>query len=198
MPVTREQFAKGMTYDQYKAQMTRNRDRLDAAESRLKLDPADVAAFKKLSKPLNVLALAEDWCGDVIANLPIVGRLAQESGKLNLRILLRDQNDDVMQHYLNRGEFKSIPVFVFLDDGFKDVGVFTERPDSVTKLRAEQRKEIFAANPDLGSPDAPPDQMSEEARAKYQQLSAAKREETLDWANKEVVNQLRAIVAKAA
>ena len=74
MAVTREQFDAGMTYDAYKAQMTRNREQFEQNEKDLQLSPQDEQAFRNLPQPLNVLALAEDWCGDVIANLPVLGR----------------------------------------------------------------------------------------------------------------------------
>src|SRR6476646_9490635 len=95
-PVTRERFEQGMIYDEFKAQMTRNQERFVTNERDLILDSADVEAFKRLPRPLHVLVLAEDWCGDVIDNLPILGRLAAESGKLNLRVFLREQNPDLM------------------------------------------------------------------------------------------------------
>src|SRR5205823_11825557 len=92
MAATREQFESGMTYDAYKAQMTRNREQVEQNEKDLQLKPEDVQAFRDLPQRVNVVALAEDWCGDVVANLPILGRLEQESnGKLNVRIHLRDQ-----------------------------------------------------------------------------------------------------------
>src|ERR1700738_2515232 len=93
MAVTRAQFEAGMTYDAYKAQMTRNREQVEQNEKDLQLKSDDIQAVRDLPQPVNVLALAEDWCGDVVANLPVVGKLAAESnGKLNLRILLRDQD----------------------------------------------------------------------------------------------------------
>src|SRR5438874_5008397 len=147
MAVTREQFEAGMTYDAYKAQMTRNREQLEQNEKDLQLTSEELRTFRDLPQPLNVLALAEDWCGDVVANLPIVGRLAAESnGKLNLRVLLRDQEPgaQVMDAHLNRGQYKSIPTVIFLDGGFNEVGVWIERPDSVTKLREEKRRAYYA------------------------------------------------------
>ena len=54
----------------------------------------------------------------VVANLPVLGKLAQASnGKLNVRVLLRDQEPGsvVMDEHLNRGQFKSIPTVIFLD-----------------------------------------------------------------------------------
>jgi hypothetical protein len=194
MTATRERFEQGMTYDQYRQQMTRNRERFEANERALQLDPADLRPFRDLARPLNVLVLAEDWCGDVIDNLPILGRLAQESGKLNLRIFLRDQNLDLMDQYLNRGQFRSIPAMVFFDDDFNEVGRFIERPDSVTERRAEQRRALSAAHPELGSPDTPISQLPEEARMKLIEAMAGIRAELKPIDNRDVVQALRAIV----
>jgi hypothetical protein len=194
MAVTRERFEQGMTYDQYKAQMTRNRDRFEANERRVELSSEDLESFKRLPRPLNVLVIAEDWCGDVIANFPILGRIAQESGKLNLRAFLRDQNLDLMDQYLLRGEFRAIPVFVFFDDDFNVIGRFLERPDSVTRLREQKRREIYAQHPEFGSPDTPVDQLPEEARTKLAAAIADMREEMVPFANAEVIRELRAIV----
>src|SRR5207237_8326063 len=166
MTIDRARFDTGLTYEAYKAQMTRNRDRLDENERRVDLSKEDLAAFRALPRPVNVLVLAEDWCGDVVANLPVLGRLANDSGKLEVRIFLRDQNDDIMQRYLNRGQFKSIPVFVFFDEGFRELGHWIERPASVTEIRAKRRKEVFAALPGLGSPDAPVDTLPEDVRVR--------------------------------
>jgi thiol-disulfide isomerase/thioredoxin len=199
MAVTAERFNQGLTYAEYKAQMTRNRDRLEATERAVALDPADVALFKALPRPFNVLVLAEDWCGDVIANLPVLGRLAAEAGdKLRVRVFLRDQNLDVMDQYLNEGQFRSIPVFVFFDEDFNEVGRLIERPASVTALRAQKRRELSAANPELGAPDTPPDQLPEEARGRLMQAMNAMREEIAPFSDREVVREFRAIVERAA
>src|SRR2546425_11121428 len=121
-------FGSGLTYEGYKDQMTRNRDRVEANEARIGFDPDDLDAFRSLRTPIHVLALAEDWCGDVIANLPILGKLAAATGTLDVRVFLRDQNKDLMQRYLNQGKYESIPVFAFFDDSYDELGVFIERP----------------------------------------------------------------------
>jgi thiol-disulfide isomerase/thioredoxin len=194
--VTRERFESGLTYDQWKAQMTRNRERHDANERELQLSADDVAAFKRLKQPVNVLVLAEDWCGDVIANVPVVGRIANEAGTLNVRVFLRDQNEDLMDQYLKDGKYKSIPAVVFFDDDFNELGRFIERPDSVTQLRAQKRSEMFAQHPEFGSPDAPIDQLPDDVRVRLAELTAEMRAQTADFANREVVRELRAIVER--
>jgi hypothetical protein len=198
MTIDRARFDQGLTYEGYKSQMTRNRDRFEENEKRVDLDEADLEAFRALPRPVRVVVLAEDWCGDVIANLPVLGRLAEESRKLDVRVFLRDQNDDIMQRYLNKGQFKSIPVFVFFDEDFRELGHWIERPASVTEIRAKRRKQIFAAHPEFGSPDAPVDALAEEVRVRLQGELAKMREETTKFANAEVVRELREIATRVA
>jgi Thioredoxin len=200
MAVTREQFESGMTYDAYKAQMTRNREQLEQNEKDVELKPEDVQAFRGLPQPINVMALAEDWCGDVVANLPVLGRLAQASnGKLNVRIHLRDQEpgSQIMDQYLNRGQFKSIPTLIFVDGNFRELGVWIERPDSVTKLREEKRQALYQQHPEWGDPNKPIAELPEEVRTQVQQATGAMRSETKPFANAEVARELREIVERA-
>jgi hypothetical protein len=200
MAVTREQFESGMTYDAYKAQMTRNKEQLEQNEKDLQLTPEDAKAFADLPQTVNVMALAEDWCGDVVANLPILGRLGQASnGKLNVRVHLRDgeAGTPIMDQYLNKGQFKSIPTFIFLDGNFNELGVWIERPDSVTKLREDKRLALYQANPDWGDPSTPIAELAEELRTKVQQATGAMRNETRPFAMAEVVREIRELVQNA-
>jgi thioredoxin family protein len=200
MPVSREQFESGLTYDAYKAQMTRNREQVEQNEKDIQFKAEEVKAFQELPRPINVMALAEDWCGDVVANLPVLGRLAQESnGKLNVRVHLRDQEPgtQIMDQYLNKGQFKSIPTLIFLDGDFNELGVWIERPDSVTKLREEKRLALYAQHPEWGDPSKPIAELPEEIRTQVQQATGAMRNETKPFANSEVVRELREIVQRA-
>lgn len=195
--VTPERFSQGLTYDQFKAAMTRNQERFAATEQRISLDAGDLAVWQRLAEPLKVVALAEDWCGDVIDNLPILGKLAAESGKLDLRVFLRDQNLDIMDQYLKEGKFRSIPVFVFFDQQLNEIGRFIERPASVTERRAKLRQELFAQHPEFGAPGTPPDQLPEDVRKQMMQATATQREQLKPQENRDVIAALSEIAAKA-
>jgi len=199
MAVTAERFNQGMTYEEYREQMTRNRERFDQTEAAVELDQADVQAFAALPQPLNVLVIAEDWCGDVISNLPVLGKLAAASeGKLNVRVFLRDQNLDLIDQYLKEGKYRSIPVFVFFDNDFNELGHMIERPASVTQMLAEKRAAIYAAHPEYGDPSTPPDQMPEETRVAFMQQVNQMREESRGEINSAIVRDLRQIVQGVA
>jgi len=198
MTLDRARWDKGITYDAYKAAMTRNQERFAQNEDRVVLDAETVKTFKSLPKPLRVLVLAEDWCGDVVANLPILGRLAKEVPALDVRIFYRDQNLDLMERWLNQGKYQSIPVFAFFDENFRELGHWIERPASVTERRAQERKKIFAAHPEFGSPDASPDQLSEDVRTRLQSELQKMRDDMVAFANGEVQRELRELVSKVA
>jgi selT/selW/selH-like putative selenoprotein len=196
MPVSQERFAQGLSYAEYKAQMTRNVEAFAAAEAGVRFDEEDLAFFKQLPQPLNVLALAEDWCGDVIANLPVLGRLAEESGKLDVRVFLRDQNLDLMDQYLHHGKYRSIPVFVFFDRDFNELGYWIERPAGIGKLQQQFRRELFVREPLLAghAPETSPADLPEEARDFVRAALGRFREENREQSNREVVQEIRALL----
>ena len=196
MAVTKERFAQGLTYDGYKAQMSRNKEKFEENERTVQLPAGELEAMKKGPK-LKVLVLTEDWCGDALANVPIIGRLAKETGRFDVRVFLRDQNDDLMSQYMN-GEYKSIPVVAFFDDSFREVGRWIERPATVTERRKKRRAEIFASDPRFGSPDGAIDQLPEAVRADLMAALQQMRDEMRSFADAEVIRELRGILAKAA
>lgn len=196
MAVSPEQFAQGMTYDEYRAQMMRNQERLIENEETVAFNPDDLAFFANLPAPLNVVAIGEDWCGDVIANFPVIGKLATETGKLNLRVFLRDQNLDLMDQYLKDGQHRSIPVFVFFDQDFNELGHWIERPAKMSELQGEMRTKLFATDPLLSTvdPTTPIGQMPEDVRERLMEAFGAFRKEHRALSDSEVVRELRALL----
>ncbi len=198
MAVTRERFEQGMSYEAYKQQMTRNRDRFEENQQTATFAENDLQFFHQLPQTIHVLVLAEDWCGDVIANLPVLGRLAQESGKLNLRVFLRDQNLDIMDQYLNEGVHRSIPVFVFFDQDFRELGHWIERPAVVNRMQKQMLGELFATEPVLQgfSSDTSPAQLPEAARTRLMQALISFRTEIRETSDREVVREIRELIER--
>lgn len=198
MGVSRERFNQGITYQEFKDAMTVNREQFEANERGLQLTEQELRTFQGLPGTVHVLAIAEDWCGDVVANLPIVGRLAQECDKLNLRVFPKDKNMDLMNQYLNKGLYQSIPVFVFFDDDFNKLGVWIERPTGVTELREQRRRALHAENPEFGTPDASPNQLPDDVRQRLRQAIGQLRVDTKEFADHEVVRELGEIASQRA
>lgn len=129
--VTPKRFAKGMTWQQYMAQIKRNREKFAYNYEEAALSDGDVEAFRSLAAkadgPAKVLALAEDWCPDVFRGLPVMARIAEAAG-LELRIFARDENLDIMNEFLKGGEHQSIPTLVFYTEDHRYIAHWIERP----------------------------------------------------------------------
>lgn len=164
MAVSAERFAQGMTVEQYKAQMTQNRDRFEENEAKASIRPEDREFFAAMPQPLNVLVITEDWCGDALANVPVLAKLADATGKLNLRLFLRDKNLDLADSYLKEGKYRSVPVFVFFDAQMNELGHFIERPARATAEMAADSQRLAEQHPELPDLREPLDQRSDAAR----------------------------------
>lgn len=76
----------------------------------------------------HLLVLSADWCGDAVNTLPILARLAERAGNLDMRLLERDDNLDLMDLHLTNGRARSIPVVMALDGDFVERAWWGPRP----------------------------------------------------------------------
>jgi thiol-disulfide isomerase/thioredoxin len=201
MQISNDVFAGGETFAAYRDRIMADggtmRDLLVASEQGLAAQAIDVAPFAALPKPVRVLVLSEDWCGDCTDNLPILNRLAEESGKLDVRIVSRDEHLEIMDAFLKYDKFRAIPLILFLDDDGNVIGSLKERPESVTELRARKRAEIYEQHPEFGTPETYAT-LDEETRAKLSEHLMAMRNETRPFAIGEVVRELGEIAGKVS
>ena len=124
--LTKERFAQGLTLAQYLGQMSMNRERLQRAIDATVIKPQDVAVLTRHGDVRHILVITEDWCGTSLAYVPFIARLVDGRPGLELRVFLRDENPDVMDQFLKRGMYRSIPVIAFFDDDMKELARFIE------------------------------------------------------------------------
>ncbi len=198
-PITRERFTRGWTIQGFTNAMTRNRERFEENITNAAVSESDAAYFRSLKRPVHVLVLAEDWCGDVIAGLPVLARLVQEAGAPDVRILFRDQNLDIMDLFLKQGKYRSIPVFVVLDERFNVIGHVIERSPRATAALEKAATEALLSNPEFAPPGTGPfefDKMTTAGReAVSQAMKGARAAHGVEW-NQDLIDDLRALVAR--
>ena len=140
--VTKERFAQGMTFQQYLDQMTTNKEKFLESLDAVRVTPQDRAALSARGETLKILVLTEDWCGDALTNFPVLAKMVEGVPNVELRVFLRDRNQDLMDQYLNRGIFRSIPVFVFFDAHMNELARFVERPPKITEYMEQKQLEL--------------------------------------------------------
>lgn len=103
------------------------RDLWVALRKRARVPDELVARVEALGGEWRLLALSEDWCGDAVNTLPPIAALADAARNLELRVLERDRNPDLMDAHLTNGS-RSIPVVMVLDADFRERGWWGPRP----------------------------------------------------------------------
>ncbi len=104
--------------------------RLDKTAEILK---ENIAAFENISEKQTWLVISEPWCGDAAQTLPFLNKISQLSENINLKIVLRDENPELMDAFLTNGS-RSIPIVIMLDENFNLVETFGPRSKAATKL----------------------------------------------------------------
>lgn len=93
-------------------------------------------ALAHVEAPQLWMVLTEDWCSDSAYSLPVIAQAAEVSDQVTLRILLRDQNLDVMERYLTGGA-RSIPKLVAFAEDREELFRWGPRPAAAQALRAQ-------------------------------------------------------------
>jgi hypothetical protein len=93
-----------------------------------------------VTTPQTWLVLTEPWCGDSAQCLPCIVTLAELQPAVTLRLVLRDENPDLMDRYLTNGK-RSIPRLVALDAGGAELFSWGPRPAAAQEIFAAARDE---------------------------------------------------------
>jgi hypothetical protein len=92
------------------------------------------AAIRKIKRRFTWLVLVEAWCGDVAQNLPVIARIAELNPNIDLVLILRDENLDVIDSHLTDGG-RGIPKLIVIDEhNGEEVATWGPRPAPAQKM----------------------------------------------------------------
>ncbi|KAA6440207.1 thioredoxin family protein [Dyadobacter flavalbus] len=91
--------------------------------------------------PQTWFILTEAWCGDAAQNIPSIVALALFNSQITVKLLLRDENPEIMDAYLTNGG-RSIPKLIALDENFNELFTWGPRPAG-----AQEMLKAYQANP---------------------------------------------------
>lgn len=124
--IDRERYEGGAAMEQFIDHARDNQALWRAMYARAAV-PEEVLERASRLPARHLLVLAEDWCGDAVNTIPLLARLAEAVPGMDLRILPRDANPDLMDAHLTAGA-RAIPVVMVLDEDYRELGWWGSRP----------------------------------------------------------------------
>ncbi len=120
-----------------------NETRMNRLEKTIELKPEITQSLSGIKKKYTWLVISEGWCGDAAQIVPIIHLMAESAPKIDLRIVFRDENEELMNLFLSNGA-KSIPKLIVIDDEHKVVAHWGPRPKGAAELILRKKAEFGA------------------------------------------------------
>lgn len=111
-----------------------NHKRMKRLDKTTKLSEKVLEKLQTLDRKVIWVVLTESWCGDAAQTLPIINKIAEASNNITLKVVLRDENAQLMDNFLTRGS-RSIPKLIMVNETIGEViDCWGPRPSVATNM----------------------------------------------------------------
>ncbi|SNY94635.1 thioredoxin family protein [Flagellimonas pacifica] len=118
-----------------------NDRRMNRWDKTLKVPNEIQEKISNINSKLTFLALSESWCGDAAPSLPVINRISELNPNIDFKVLLRDENPELMDEFLTNGA-RSIPKLIIWDrEDEKVVAEWGPRPSIATQMVEDFKQE---------------------------------------------------------
>ncbi len=119
---------QGTPFEAYLPTVADNVDLWTSTYERARVPEDLVARVEAVPGEWRLLVLNEDWCGDASNTIPPLAVFAEAARNVDLRMIARDENLDLMDEHLTDGTKRAIPVVIVLDGEGVERGWWGPRP----------------------------------------------------------------------
>ena len=133
--LVKQKKSTGPDQSELYAQYTKlNFQRLKRISKTLQITDELIKAIHDIQTEMLWIVIVEAWCGDVPQNLPYFDAICTASGRIELKIVLRDDNPEIMDQFLTNGS-RSIPKLICLDpETYEVIDTWGPRPAGAREL----------------------------------------------------------------
>lgn len=169
--LVKENIAKGINYQEYRNIVTQhvekgtstgpvqteelsnytllNNSRMKRLDKTTKVSEELENKYKNYKGNVTWLVITESWCGDAAQNIPVMNKLAELNEGIDLKLVSRDDNPELMDEFLTNGA-RAIPKLIAFDNTKEEViGLWGPRPTVATKMVADYKKEHGKLTPEF-------------------------------------------------
>ena len=125
-----------------------NDKRMKRWDKTVKLSEALQQKIIKYPEKLTLLVLTESWCGDAAHIIPVINKIAVLNPNIELKLVLRDENEGLMNHFLTNGG-KAIPKLIAVNQDKHVEFTYGPRPKEATQLVNSYKTQHGALTPEF-------------------------------------------------
>jgi len=126
-----------------------NSRRLKRWDKTFRISEQETENIKTWERPVIWLVLTESWCGDAAPTMPVMDKIAALNKNIEYKVLFRDENLELMDHFLTDGT-RSIPKLIMLDaDSLEVLGDWGPRPSNANQMALEYKRNYGKLSPEF-------------------------------------------------
>lgn len=117
--------------------------RMNKWDKRFELSADVENLLKNMKRKETWIVLTEAWCGDAAHAVPVISKMAGVNSNIDLHLVLRDDNMELMDKYLTNGG-RSIPKLIRIDaSAGEELSTWGPRPQEAQDLFQRMKGEGF-------------------------------------------------------
>lgn len=125
-----------------------NDKRMKRWDKTVKISEALQQKIINYPEKLTLLILTESWCGDAAHIIPVINKIAVLNPNIELKLVLRDENENLMNHFLTNGG-KAIPKLIAVNQDKNVEFTYGPRPKEATQLVNSYKAKHGALTPEF-------------------------------------------------
>ncbi len=110
-----------------------NVSRMRRLDKTITIPKQAIAGFQDVQEGQTWLVIIESWCADGAQTIPILNKIVEEIPSIDLKIVLRDENPELIDLFLTNGT-RSIPKLIVLDNNKNVLNTWGPRSRRATKM----------------------------------------------------------------
>jgi hypothetical protein len=192
--VTQALFESGLRLDQYIATISLNKEnfRANFIKAIEAYSPEDILYFRTLPDKINVAVITEDDNPDALRDVPLIGRISVEGGRVGLRLFRLSQHTEavaaiIAEIGIEKAERQHLPVIAWLNSDMQLLGAHIRRLPDLHDEMQQRHRDWIVAHPEVKDAGEPIEAMSPVTRTRIlQAMFALTAEQRLHWGRRTV------------
>ncbi len=126
-----------------------NNKRMKRWDKTIKISEQAKEKISSFNKNTTWLIITESWCGDAAHVIPVINKVAELNPNINIKLVLRDDNLELMDMFLTNGGRAIAKVIMLNDETGEVISTYGPRPTEATNLVNDYKEKHGKLTPEF-------------------------------------------------